>query len=109
MRRLGDLLPEAARRLGIEDDLRLARAIARFEALVAERVPAAAGAARLVRVDDGVGVVEAELPIVAQELRLRGRELARALSTAPGGLPVGELRIIVRRGPSGSSEADPRV
>ena len=43
MRRLGELIPDAARALGLEEELRLARAIATFEALVAERVPAAAG------------------------------------------------------------------
>ena len=36
-----------ARRSGLEDELRLSRAIATFEALVAERVPAAAGACRV--------------------------------------------------------------
>ena len=33
MSRLGDLIPDAARALGLEDELRLARAIATFEAL----------------------------------------------------------------------------
>ena len=51
MSRVGDLMPEAARALGLEDELRLARAIATFEALVAERVPAAAGACRVVRLE----------------------------------------------------------
>ena len=39
MVRLGDLMPDAARALGLEDELRLSRAIATFEAIVAERVP----------------------------------------------------------------------
>ena len=43
MVRIGDLIPDAARGLGLEDELRLSRAMATFEALVAERVPAAAG------------------------------------------------------------------
>ena len=43
MVRLGDLIPEAARALGLDDELRLSRAMATFEALVAERVPAVAG------------------------------------------------------------------
>jgi len=37
MVRLGELIPDAARALGLEDELRLSRAIATFEALVAER------------------------------------------------------------------------
>ena len=71
MVRLGDLIPDAARALGLEDELRLSRAIATFEALVAERVPAAAGACRVVRLEGFALVVEADAPIVAQELRLR--------------------------------------
>ena len=51
MVRIGDLIPDAARGLGLEDELRLSRAMATFEALVAERVPAAAGACRVVRRD----------------------------------------------------------
>ena len=42
MVRIGDLMPATARALGLEDELRLSRAIATFEAIVAERVPAAA-------------------------------------------------------------------
>ena len=97
MVRLGDLIPDAARALGLEDELRLSRAFATFEALVAERVPAAAGACRVVRLE-GFGVdVEADVPIVAQELRLRATELLAAFAAAPGGVGVRELRVHVRR------------
>ena len=97
MRRLGDLIPDAARALGLEDELRLARAIATFEALVAERVPAAAGACRVVRLEGFAIDVEADAPIVAQELRLRA-------ARAPDGLRGGagrrrrarDLRVHVR-------------
>jgi hypothetical protein len=98
MRRIGDLIPEAARALGLEDELRLSRAIATFEAIVAERVPAAAGACRVVRIDGFALVVEADAPIVAQELRLRSTELLGAFSAAPGGLGVRDLQVHVRRG-----------
>lgn len=98
MSRLSDLIPEAARALGLEDELRLARAIATFEALVAERVPAAAGACRVVGVEGFAIDVEADAPIVAQELRLRSRELMTAFATAPGGLGTTDLRVRVRRG-----------
>jgi len=97
MQRLGDLLPETARRLGLDDELRLARAIATWSAIVAERVPAAAGATRLVRVDDFALIVEADAPIVAQEMRLRSTELLAAFRVAPGGLAALELRLIIRR------------
>ncbi len=48
-RRVGDLLPEAARALGLEEQLRWARAVAAWDAVVAERVPAAAGGSAPVR------------------------------------------------------------
>jgi hypothetical protein len=98
MRRIGDLIPEAARALGLEDELRLSRAIATFEAIVAERVPAAAGACRVIRIEGFALVVEADAPIVAQELRLRSTELLTAFSAAPGGLGVRDLQVHVRRG-----------
>lgn len=98
MERIGDLLPDAARRLGLDDELRLARAAARWSAVVAERVPAAAGACRLVRVAGGEAHVEATHPIVAQELRLRERELVDALAAAPGLASVTVLRVTVRAG-----------
>lgn len=98
MRRIGDLLPEAARSLGLDDELRLARAIATFEAIVAERVPAAAGSCRVVRLE-GLSIdIEADAPIVAQELRLRATELLAAFAATPGGSGVRELRVHVRRG-----------
>lgn len=97
MQRIGDLIPEAARRLGLDEELRTARAFSTFAAIVAERVPAAAGACRLVRLDGYALVVEADAPIVAQELRLRGPELLAAFAAAPGGLRATELRIRVRR------------
>ena len=97
MQRSGELIPEAARHLGLEDELRLARAITTFGAIVAERAPAASGACRLIGLDGFALVVEADVPIVAQELRLRGPELLDALAAAPGGLRATELRVRVRR------------
>lgn len=96
MVRLGDLLPEAARHLGLEEELRLARAMTTWSALVAERVPAATGACRLVALEAGAVVVDADAPIVAQELRLRAPELLAAFAAAPGGMAAREIRIRVR-------------
>ena len=98
MTRVGDLIPDAARQLGLEDELRLARAIATFERLVRERVPAAAGSCRVIRLEGFAIDVEADAPIVAQELRLRAPELLTAFAGAPGGIGVRELRVHVRRG-----------
>jgi hypothetical protein len=97
MVRIGDLMPATARALGLEDELRLSRAIATFEAIVAERVPAAAGSCRVIQLEGFALDVEADAPIVAQELRLRGPELLAAFATAPGGVGVRELRVRVRR------------
>ena len=91
--RIGDLLPEAARRLGLEDELRLARAITTWEALIAERVPPAVGACRLVGLERDALVIEADEPIVASELRMRALELLAAFANAPGGATAHFLRI----------------
>jgi predicted nucleic acid-binding Zn ribbon protein len=97
MERIGDLIPAAARRLGLEEELRLARAVATWDAIVGERVPAASGSCRLVRVEGRTLVVDADEPIVAQELRMRSPELLAAFRDAPGGTPVANLRVEVRR------------
>jgi hypothetical protein len=96
MERIGDLLPETARHLGLEDELRRARAGTVWAALVAERAPAAAGACRLLSIEGGLLHVEADHPIVAQELRLRATELLGAFAVAPGGFRARELRVRVR-------------
>jgi predicted nucleic acid-binding Zn ribbon protein len=96
MERIGDLLPDAARRLGLEEELRLARATSTWGAIVGERVPAAAGRSRVVRLVGPLLVVDADRPIVAQELRLRSAELLEAFAAAPGGAGVTELRVQVR-------------
>jgi hypothetical protein len=97
MQRIGELIPSAAAHLGLADELRRARAIATFDAIVAEHAPAAHGACRAVRIDDAALVVEADAPIVAQELRLRSTALLDAFRAAPAGGDVAELRISIRR------------
>jgi len=97
MVRLSDLIPDAARALGLEDELRRSRAMATFDAIVAERLPSVVGACRVTRLDGSALDVEADAPIVAQELRLHQTELLTAFAASPGGLGVGLLRIHVRR------------
>jgi hypothetical protein len=97
MVRLGDLLPDAARGLGLEEELRLSRAMATFEQLVAERVPAAAGSCRVIRIDGFAIIVEADAPIVAPELRLRAPELLAAFAGTRAGGGARELRVVVAR------------
>lgn len=96
MERVGDILPAAARDLGLADELRLAQAIGAWERVVASILPAAVGGSRLVRAEASFILVEADAPIVAQELRIRLPELLEAFRAAPGGYPAGEVRIAVR-------------
>jgi hypothetical protein len=96
-RRVADLLPDAARALGLEAELRQARAGLAWEAIIAERLPAAAGGSRAVRVEGELLLVEVAAPIVGQELRLRSTELAEAFSDATG-VPVSGLRVVVAGG-----------
>ncbi len=106
MSRIGDLIPDAAARLGLGDELRRARAVAAFDRIVAERAPAAHGACRAIRIDGPVLVVAADAPIGAQELRLHARQLAEAFRTAPAGAAVTEIRVTVRaRGSSSGASA----
>lgn len=103
MSRIGDLIPRAAARLGLEDELRRARAAATFDAIVAELAPAAHGACRAVGIVAGPDgdqlVVEADAPIVAQELRLNASALAAAFAAAPAGSAISGLRVTVRPAP----------
>jgi predicted nucleic acid-binding Zn ribbon protein len=95
MARLGDLLPDAARQLGLEDELDLATAMTAWQGIVAERIPAAVGACRIVALSAGVATVETDEPIVAQELRLRSPELLAALRSALRS-NVRQLRVTAR-------------
>jgi hypothetical protein len=72
----------------------MARAASTWDALIAERVPPAVGACRLVRLDPDAVVVAVDEPIVAAELRMRAMELLGAFSTAPGGARVRFLRLV---------------
>lgn len=102
MRRLGDMLPGLAAELGIEGELLLARQMASWDRLISELVPAAAGATRLLSVQPPALVVSAANPSVAQELRLRQRQLLASFGQAPAGVRLIELRVVVR--PPGGAE-----
>jgi hypothetical protein len=98
MQRIGELIPAAARHLGLEEELRTARARTTWDAIVGERVPAATGESRLVGIDGSDLLVEADTPIVGQELRMRSMDLLTAFRGSPGGFPATALRIRVRHG-----------
>ncbi|HEY8168297.1 MAG TPA: DciA family protein [Candidatus Limnocylindrales bacterium] len=97
MRRLSELLPEAAAELGIEADLQRARLAAAWERTVAEHVPAAAGGSHLVSVEERGVVVGTADPAVAQELRLRATELLEALVRTPAARNITGIRVVVQR------------
>ena len=96
-RRVGDVLPGVAAELGIDRELRLARQMAAWQRIVAERVPAASGTSVLLALQPPALVVSAASPIVAQELRLRQAELLAAFAQAPDGARMVELRVVIRR------------
>ncbi len=97
--RVGDLLPEAARQLGLEEQLRWARVVTAWDRVVGEWLPAAAGGSRPARLEGGgTLVVEAAAPIIGQELRIRSDELLEALAAEPGGIRAERLRVVVAHG-----------
>lgn len=97
MSRIGELMPTAAARLGLDGELRRARLLSTFDAIVAEHAPAAHGACRALRIEGETLVVEADAPIVGQELLLHAGDLATAFRRAPGGASVHQLRVSIRR------------
>jgi hypothetical protein len=97
MQRIGELIPSAASRLGLADELRRARAISTFDAIIAEHAPAAHGACRATRIDGPALLVEADAPIVAQELRIRSAALLEAFRSSPAGAAITEIRVAVLR------------
>jgi len=97
MRRLGDLLPEVAGQLGLEEELQHSRRMTSWRLIIAEHVPAAAGSSTLLAVQPPALIVTASSAMVAQELRLRSAELLPAFARAPGGSRLLELRVVIRR------------
>ena len=111
MRRVGDLLPEAAAALGIDEEFRRARAAAAWEHAVAAVVPAAAGASRLVGFRGDTAVVSAAVPALAQELLLHRDELLAAFEGAAAGRSASDLRVVVQArqagGPTSGTSTGP--
>ncbi len=98
MRRLSDLLPDVATRLGIGAELHEASRARAWELLVAELVPHAAGSCPLLEVRAPALVVGAPDPATAQELRLQASVLLEAFARLPGGERLESLKVVVRPG-----------
>ncbi len=107
--RLGDLLPGVARDLGLEAEFALARGAAAWDLLIAERVPPAVGACRLVGLEPDALVVAANEPIVAAELRMRAAELLDAFAQTTGSARRRFVRIGRDRAAPDQSGSAPRV
>ena len=60
-------------------------------------MPTAAGACRVVRIEGFTLDVEADAPIVAQELRLHEIAIVDAFRAARGGADVSDLHVTIRR------------
>jgi hypothetical protein len=95
MQKLGELLPNTARRLGLDEPLELAAAMTAWQRIVNERAPQASGSCRLISLTQGVANIEVDAPIVAQEVRLRAPELLTALR-AEVRIPIRQLRVTLR-------------
>ena len=98
MRRLSDLLPDVATRLGIREELHEATRAQAWELLVAELVPNAAGSCHLLEVRSPTLVISAPDPATAQELRLQATTLLDAFAAVPTGERLDTLKVVVRTG-----------
>jgi hypothetical protein len=99
VRRVGDLLGDAARELGLEEELRWARAAMAWDEVVEAAIPGASGGSRPLRLEgEGTLVVQAAAPMIGQELRLRADELLDAFAARPGGIRAARLRVVMAQG-----------
>jgi hypothetical protein len=92
---VGEILPGTAAGLGLTDELRLARLMATWSAIVAEYVPAASHACRVIGVEGRDIVIEADHPQIGQEIHLHEQDLLAGLSAVPGGSGIRRLRVRV--------------
>jgi hypothetical protein len=101
--RIGELLPGLASRLGLDEELKAARAMSAWRLVVEEHAPAA-GVSHLIEIRPPALVVSAADAASGQELRLSSATLLEAFAQAPGGARLLELTVVVRpprTGPSG--------
>lgn len=96
MQRLSELLPGAVQALGIGEELAAAGRSRSWDSIVADVVPAAAGACELGAVRPPELVVHARDAATAQELRLHGNLLLGAFGPGPDGKALSVLRVVVR-------------
>jgi hypothetical protein len=95
MRRVSEVLPGVATQLGLDEELRAARAMAAWESVVGALVPAAAGTTRLLEVRPPELIVSARDARLGQELRLRSEELLAAFAASWEGSSIRRLHVMV--------------
>jgi hypothetical protein len=100
MRRVSDVLPGIAVQLGLDDELRLARAMAAWEQAVAAEAPTAVGGSRLLEVRLPLLIVSASDARMGQELRLRSDALLAAFGRLADEPRARELRVVVGSSPA---------
>ena len=83
---ISSLIPEAARALGFEAELALAQQAALLTSVLNEIAPHLAKRCRMVGSERGRLIVEADDRAAAQELHLRGTEVARVYTQHGGDL-----------------------
>jgi hypothetical protein len=98
MRRLSDLLPDVAARLGIESELEDASRSHTWELLVAELVPPAAGLCHVLEAHPPTLIVSVPDAATAQELRLHASVLLDSFAALPTGAGMTQLKVVVRTG-----------
>ena len=87
----------------------MARGAAVWDALIAERVPPAVGACRLVGLEPDALLVVAGEPIVAAELRMRAAELLDAFAQATATPRRRFVRMVSGNAAGGQGPRGPRV
>lgn len=90
----GDILRRNAKTLGLEPAIRLVEAREAWESIVG---PALGGASRVISFRREVLMVSAGHPLVAQEIRLRRREILAALERRLG-QAAARLEVVIRSG-----------
>jgi hypothetical protein len=83
--------------MGLSEELTLARLMATWNVVVAEHLPGASGGSRVAALDGRTLVIEADHPLIGQEIRLREPDLVSALRATPGRPVVDRLRIRIGR------------
>jgi hypothetical protein len=102
--KLSALIPEAARALGFEEELERSRRAGVFHELLLQIAPHLAPHCWLTGGEGGRLIIEVDDRATAQELHLRGAEIASAYSNHPHGMRAIGLSVRLGRGGEGTEQ-----